>query len=462
MDEKKLPENFPPSAKAAGFNGGTMAVPPDIKQQFLSFVGAYQTSRKETPNTMQEVTPAIEELQSLHDDLHAKNAQLAQTRDFAISVIETVHQPLLVLDLDLRIRIANQAFVRTFQVSTLEAEGQIIYSLSGSSWDFPGLRDSLDRLLQDGHSFSDFEVQEDFPNVGRRSLLLGACRMNALRMILLSVDDITELTMAQNSLRNTQDLLFEAQKMEAVGRIAGGFAHDFNNLFTSILGYGNLLHDRLAGDQTAIHQLLQIKTAGEKAVLLTKQLRGFSQPQLLQPKVLDLNTVVGDLHQTINRVAGGRINVVTDCEPALWLVRADPGEIGRALLNLALNARDAMPKGGTLTIKTANLTPAGAAILGLAPGCHVMMAVHDTGIGIDAEALTHIFEPFYAINKGGNGTGMGRATVARIVEQSGGVIRCESLLGDGTSFKIFLPVCIEPADKGVPGGERSRPNTNGC
>ena len=228
--------------------------------------------------------------------------------------------------------------------------------LSRGSWDLPGLRDSLHGLLRDGNSFPDFEVEQDFPGVGRRSLVLGGCRINHLKMILLAVDDITERKLAQQALRKSEEHLRQSQKMEAVGRLAGGIAHDFNNLLTAIIGYSSLLYDRLAGDEPALQQVLEIKTAGERAASLTQQLLAFSRRQVLQPKVLDLNAIVADFDRMLRRLVGERIKVAVDCEPALWQVRADPGEIGRAIMNLSLNARDAMPDGGTLTIETANVT----------------------------------------------------------------------------------------------------------
>ncbi|MGA2184651.1 MAG: chemotaxis protein CheB [Bryobacteraceae bacterium] len=445
----------------------------DAKQRFLSAMEEHQSSREESQNTTEEALSANEELQSLNeeletakeelqstneelitvnDELQAKNAALAQARDFAMSIVETVRQPLLVLDTDLRIRMANRAFYRTFQASAPDVEGQAIYSLSRGSWDLPGLRDSLDGLLQGGNSFPDFEVEQDFPGVGRRSLVLGGCRINHLKMILLAVDDTTERKLAQQALRKGEEHLRQSQKMEAVGRLAGGVAHDFNNLLTAIIGYSSLLYDQLAGDESAIQQVLEIKTAGERAASLTQQLLAFSRRQVLHPKVLDLNAIVADFDRMLRRLVGERIRVAVDCEPALWQVRADPGEIGRAIMNLSLNARDAMPGGGTLTIETANVTvtEADAANQELAPGRYVMMAVHDTGVGIDAEVRAHIFEPFFTTKETGKGTGLGLATVLGIVEQSGGVIRCESQPGEGTSFRIFLPAVAEAVDRGAP------------
>jgi signal transduction histidine kinase/ActR/RegA family two-component response regulator len=310
---------------------------------------------------------------------------------------------------------------------------------------------SLYGLLRGGRSFPDFEVEQDFPGVGRRSLVLGGCHINHHEMILLAVDDITDHKLAQQALRRSEEHLRQSQKMDAVGRLAGGIAHDFNNLLTAIIGYSDLLHDSLAGNEWAIEQVLEIKTAGERAASLTQQLLAFSRRQILQPKVLDLNAIVADFTKMLSRLVGERIEVSVNCAPGLWQVRADPAEIGRAIMNLWLNARDAMPQGGTLTVETANLTLAGTdvSVEDLSPGRYVTMAVHDTGVGIDAEMQAHIFEPFFTTKEAGKGTGLGLATVLGIVEQSGGVIRCESEPGRGTSFKIFLPAVGEALDKGA-------------
>ena len=284
--------------------------------------------------------------------------------------------------------------------------------------------------------------------------MFGGCRIHHLSMILLAVDDITERRLAQDALHRSEEHLRQSQKMEAVGRLAGGIAHDFNNLLTAIIGYSDLLQDTLAGNQPAVQQVLEIKTAGERAASLTQQLLSFSRRQVLQPKVLDVNVIVGDFERMLRRLVGERIKVAVACAPGLWQVRADPGEIGRAIMNLSLNARDAMPDGGTLAIETANVTLSEADGPGqdLAPGRYAMLAVRDTGVGMDAEMQAHIFEPFFTTKETGKGTGLGLATVLGIVEQSGGAIRCQSEPGRGTTFKIFLPAVEALDNEGGPAG----------
>jgi two-component system CheB/CheR fusion protein len=421
-------------------------------EEALSASEALQSLNQELEAAREELQSTNEELITLNGELEAQNAVLTQARDFAMSIAETVRQPLLLLDTQLRIRSANQAFCRAFQVSPGEAAGELVYSVSRGSWDLPGLRRSLDSLLQGGISFPDFEVEADFPAVGHRILVLGGCRIHHLGMILLAVDDITERRLTQNALRRSEEHLRQSQKMEAVGRLAGGIAHDFNNLLTAIIGYSDLLQDTLAGNQPAVQQVLEIRTAGERAASLTQQLLSFSRRQVLQPKVLDVNAIVADFERMLRRLVGERIKVAVACAPGLWQVRADPGEIGRAIMNLSLNARDAMPDGGTLAIETANVTLSEADGPGqdLVPGRYAMLAVRDTGVGMDAELRAHLFEPFFTTKETGKGTGLGLATVLGIVEQIGGAIRCQSEPGIGTSFKIFLPAVEALDNRGEP------------
>jgi two-component system CheB/CheR fusion protein len=446
----------------------------DVRQRLIDVLEENQSSMEESQNTTEEALSANEELQSLNeeletakeelqstneelisvnDELQTKNRALAEARDIATSIVETIRHPLVVLDMDLRIRTANRAFYQSFQVSPLEAQGQVVYSVSRGSWDLPALRNAMDGILRGDSSFPDFEVEQSFPGLGRRSLVLGGCRINHLKMILLAIDDITDSKLAQEALRAGEERLRQSQKMESLGRLAGGIAHDFNNLLTIILGHSNLLRDRLAGNEAAAHQLLEIEVAGEKAASLTQQLLSFSRRQVLHPEVLELNIIVADCDRMLRRLVGERITIAVKCEPALWQVRADAGEVSRALINLSLNARDAMPDGGTLTIETSNvtLTEAENPSQVLTPGRYATIAVHDTGIGIDAEMQAHIFEPFFTTKEIGKGTGLGLATVLGIVDQSGGAIRCESEPGRGTSFRIFLPAVAVTPSRGSTG-----------
>ena len=242
--------------------------------------------------------------------------------------------------------------------------------------------------------------------------------------------------------KRLEDQFRHVQKMEAVGRLAGGVAHDFNNLLTVILGYTNILLNRIGDVPTVLRDLNQILKAGELAASLTKQLLAFSRKQLLQPDVLDLNKVLAVMEPMLKRLIGEDVDLECIQNPSIRLVKADPGQIEQVIMNLAINARDAMPKGGKLTIETANVElSADYARLheGVAPGGYVLLAVSDTGHGMDEKTILQIFEPFFTTKEPGKGTGLGLSTVFGIVKQSGGHIWVYSEPEQGTTFKIYLP-----------------------
>jgi two-component system, cell cycle sensor histidine kinase and response regulator CckA len=243
----------------------------------------------------------------------------------------------------------------------------------------------------------------------------------------------------------------QAQKMEAVGRLAGGVAHDFNNLLTAVIGYSDLL---LAGTAEGPLRdgLVEIRKAGERAASLTRQLLAFSRRQVLVPKVLDLNAVVADLEKMLRRLIGEDIVLLPELDPELAAIRADPGQIEQVLVNLIVNSRDAMPRGGTITIQTRNAVFDDHFLHsheGAVAGAHVLLSVRDTGSGMDSETRSHIFEPFFTTKEKGKGTGLGLATVYGIVKQSGGYVWVESEPGRGAEFTVAFPAVADRAETGA-------------
>jgi len=261
------------------------------------------------------------------------------------------------------------------------------------------------------------------------------------------VRDLTERKRTEEALRQTEERFRQSQKMEAVGRLAGGVAHDFNNLLTVITGCTEILLDDFPQTDETRDLLEEVKNAGNRATKLTSQLLAFSRRQVLAPKVVDLNGVVADVDRMLRRLIGEDVNLVTVQGQNLERVKVDPGQIEQVLMNLAVNARDAMPNGGKITIETANIDLDEAAVQpypDLPPGPYVVLAVSDTGHGMDRAVKARLFEPFFTTKEVGKGTGLGLATVYGIVKQSGGHIAVYSEPGHGTTFKIYLPCVNEP------------------
>ena len=260
--------------------------------------------------------------------------------------------------------------------------------------------------------------------------------------------EIGEREQAVRALRESEEQLRQAQKLESLGTLAGGIAHDFNNILTVISSYSELLLVEVEPDSSAAADLRQVREAVRRAASLTQQLLAFSRKQVLQPKVIDLNGVVSNLETMLGRLIGEHIEIRTVKGPTLGRVKADPSQIEQVLMNLAVNARDAMPRGGTLTIETANVALGleGSSTPGaLHPGPHAMLRVSDTGTGMDADTRSHVFEPFFTTKEAGKGTGLGLATVYGIIQQSNGDILVESAPGEGTTFRIYLPLVEELA-----------------
>jgi two-component system, cell cycle sensor histidine kinase and response regulator CckA len=264
------------------------------------------------------------------------------------------------------------------------------------------------------------------------------------------VRDLTERRQAEEALRHSEAQLRQANKMDAIGQLAGGIAHDFNNLLTAILGYAEVVGEQLRHDPRLSGQLREITRAGQTAASLTRQLLAFSRRQVLQPTVLDLNIVLSDVDKMLRRLIGEHIDVVVEFGEGLRCVRADAGQVEQVIVNLAVNARDAMRQGGRITIRTCEMVLAADNPHGLPAGPAVALVVTDTGCGMDAETQAHIFEPFFTTKEPGKGTGLGLSTVYGIVAQSGGAVTVESAVGRGTTFHVILPGLDQAAHVAAP------------
>lgn len=275
--------------------------------------------------------------------------------------------------------------------------------------------------------------------------------------------DIHERKQSEEVLRRTEEKLRQSQKLESVGRLAGGIAHDFNNMLTAIIGYSDISLTKLQSGDPLKHNIEEIRKAAERSASLTSQLLAFSRQQVLQPKIVAFNELITETCKMLQRLIGENITLNVDLDPQAGMIEADPGQLTQVIVNLAVNARDAMPNGGILTIKTKRLfydekIPVGADLV--QGNKYVLLTVQDTGTGIEHELLSHIFEPFYTTKEVGKGTGLGLATVYGIVKQSNGEVVVESEVGSGTIFKIYFP-CVEKEETVEPASSPDSKPTRG-
>jgi two-component system, cell cycle sensor histidine kinase and response regulator CckA len=262
-----------------------------------------------------------------------------------------------------------------------------------------------------------------------------------------------ERSALRRALVEREEQLRQAHKMEAVGRLAGGIAHDFNNVLTAIIGYADLLRDQFEDGDQRRADVEEIRRSADRAAALTRQLLAFSRRQVMQPRVLDLQAVVVGLERLLRRLVGTDVVIELEAAPGVWPVRADQGQIEQVLMNLAANARDAMPEGGRLVVATHNVEiehPNPRDLPGLKPGQYACLDVTDSGTGIPEDVRPHIFEPFFTTKEQGKGTGLGLATAYGIVKQMGGGIYLEPSETRGTRFRIYFPRVPGPDASGVP------------
>jgi PAS domain S-box-containing protein len=363
------------------------------------------------------------------------------------SVLDCAFDAIITMDAEGRIVEMNTAAERMFGYSREEAAGRELAPLIIPEEFREDHRLAMERQPLDGPSrvvAQRLELVALRADRTRFPIELSVSRIDAADGFFFTawIRDLTERRQAEEALRLSEAQLRQAQKMEAVGRLAGGVAHDFNNVLTAIFGYADLVLDGLGTSDPRRLDVEEIKRAANRAAGLTRQLLAFSRKQVMQPRRVNLNEIIENLETLLLKLIGQEIVLHIEPAPSLWEVKADPGQIEQVLMNLASNARDAMPEGGHLTIATANddLEPDdAAALVGIEPGRFVRLTVSDTGQGIPEQVRAHIFEPFFTTKEQGKGTGLGLATVYGIVKQSGGWVYLDETPGTGASFRVYLP-----------------------
>ncbi|HEX6751481.1 MAG TPA: PAS domain S-box protein [Longimicrobium sp.] len=366
------------------------------------------------------------------------------------SLIENAHDIITVLEGDGDVRFASPSVERALGYDRHELAGTYLFELVHPD-DVPAVLEVFDRAMRAPGQPQRLEFRLRAAGGSYRTLEAISTSLlhdPAVAGIVVNSRDVTERREAEEALLASQQQLLQAQKMDAVGRLAGGVAHDFNNLLTAIRGNAELLLLDIPPGDPRREDVEEIRKASDRAATLTRQLLAFSRRQVLQPRVLGLNGVVREMERMLRRLIGEDVELETRLEPELGQVRADPGQVEQVILNLAVNARDAMPAGGRLTVETRNAVldeEMKRAFPYVVPGAYVMLCVSDTGQGMDAETRERAFEPFFTTKPAGRGTGLGLSTVYGIVKQSGGFVWIDSELGRGTAIRIYLPPVDGPA-----------------
>lgn len=344
-----------------------------------------------------------------------------------------------------RIADANRAAVAFYGWSMEELRSMRIQDINCLSPD--EIEREMVAAKDQNRTFFEFRHRRADGSVRDVAVFSSAVEVQGKSLLHSVIHDVTAHKRSEAERNNFREQLFQAQKMESIGSLAGGVAHDFNNLLSVILNYTSFAIDSLHEQDPLRADLVEVKKAGDRAAVLTKQLLAFGRRQVLEPRVLDLNDVVLGLERMLRRILGEDVDIVQDLAEDLGMVLADPGQIEQVIMNLVVNARDAMASGGRLRIESSNVDlddSYAEGHVGVSPGAYVVLAISDTGCGMDPVAQSRLFEPFFTTKEKGKGTGLGLSTAYGIVRQTGGSITAYSELGQGSTFKVYLPRLLEP------------------
>ncbi len=418
----------------------TGAINEDTAVQCMKAGAADYVIKEHLKRLGQAVIHALEEKQ-LRQERHRAEEQLL----YQANLLQNVSDAIIATDLNSKITSWNQAAEALYGWNANEVIGQLFDDILRTDYLDDSLEQSGQQLLEQGMWKGEItQKHKDGTAINiLASVSLVKDSSGKAVGVVAANRDVTERKRAEQSQAKLEAQLRQAQKMESIGRLAGGVAHDFNNLLTVIQGYSIFMQDRLPAEDSLRADLEQILRASERATALTRQLLAFSRKQKLAPAVLDLNDLVANLRKMLERLIGEDITLSTDLQPGLCSVVADPGQIEQVVMNLVVNARDAMPTGGLLTIETGNVhlnDRYDRTHLGSLTGPCVMLAITDTGCGMDEQTQARLFEPFFTTKEPDKGTGLGLATAYGIIKQSGGDITVYSEPGQGTTFKIYLPI----------------------
>ncbi len=425
-------------------------------EEAISTNEEFQSANEELQTAKEELQSTNEETATLNDELQNRNLELTRLNDDLVNLMGGANVPIIILGRDHHIRRLTPAAEKLLNIAHLDI-GRSIHelTLAISIPDLGGIVASVltslkveQRELQDSHGhwynmriqlYKTLDEKIDGVVISFSDIQMAKERQAAATV--WSTELEAQVKQRTEELTHTQNALHKAEKLEAIGRLAGGVAHDFNNLMTGILGITEELQLKLGPQSAHLEDLDHILGAAKRAAVITKQLLAFGRRQVNNPQVLNLNQVIGTMDGLFRRLLGEDIEIKTVLDPQLWSMRINPGNLEQVILNLGLNARDAMLSGGRLTLETANVKweeSHAVQNVPIQPGSYVVLTVTDTGSGMAPEIIDHMFEPFFT-TKVGNGTGLGLANVYGIVKQADGEIRVDSEPGKGTTFKIYFP-----------------------